>query len=414
MDAEGTRPQDLRIRNCRKLLQILTETESQTVNEIAEKMRLSRTAVQNILAELIQNGMVIEGEKRGSTRMGGKRAASYTIFPEYKYSVFIYLNTSSAVVELNNFALNRRDYRIADLDRLSYPEMVQQLSRLIREMLVATDVEIQDLYGIAIAVSGRVDSENGILLEFTGSDTHGRWGNHRNLSQDLCRCMGCQMDVCLENMCTLSGYASYLSLTQGGTGDCVYVMAHSNGIGATYVKNGQVVKGSHGMLGEIGHITVNYEGSYPCRCGRSGCFESLFYPESIRQRVNQAVAMGLAEGLVTDAICSMDDLLRAAQRGNAYAMSQIWWVGQSFGMLFHNIQLMVDPDCIIFHDAYPIHMDILRQVIEDACEEERKMFLPMPIKVLFDTSLFTEQVRRGAAYYLRNRFLDRTAAGRIR
>ena len=119
MNTEGTRPQDLRTKNCRRLLQILSETDSRTVNEIVARMGLSRTAVQNILSRLIDSGMVMEGKKRSSTKLGGKRAASYTIAPAYKYSFFIYLNSSSAVAELNNFALERLDYQLADLTRLS-------------------------------------------------------------------------------------------------------------------------------------------------------------------------------------------------------------------------------------------------------------------------------------------------------
>ena len=69
---------------------------------------------------------------------------------------------------------------------------------------------------------------------------------------------------------------------------------------------------------------------------------------------------------------------------------------------------MADPDCIIFHDAYSVQLDILHRLIESACADAEKGFLRVPIKILFDTSMFTEQVRRGAAVYLRNRFLDRT------
>ena len=83
----------------------MSEEDSQTVNEIVAKMRLSRTAVQNILAKLTEDGMVIEREKRSSTRQGGKRAASYAISPDYKYSIFIYVSANNAIAELNNFAL---------------------------------------------------------------------------------------------------------------------------------------------------------------------------------------------------------------------------------------------------------------------------------------------------------------------
>lgn len=413
MDAKGTRPQDLRMKNCRRLLQILSETNSQTVNEIVEKMRLSRTAVQNILAKLTQDGMVIESEKRSSTRQGGKRAVSYAISPDFKYSVFIYLNANNAVAELNNFALTRLEYRIVDLSRLSYPEIVQQLAALIRMMLEAAKVDIGKLYGIAIAVSGMVDSEKGVLLEFTGSDTCGKWGHNRALSRDLGACLGCSLDVYLDNMCNFSGYASYLSMAQGEDDSCVYVMAHSCGIGATHIKDGQVIKGSHGLLGEIGHTMVNFENGYPCRCGRRGCFESMLYPESIRLRINRAVEQGIADGLKADEVCSVDSLLRAAQSGNSCAMDQIRLIGQYFAKLFYNIQLMIDPDCIIFHDAFPVQLDTLHQIMEASCREEKERYLKVPIKVLFDTSLFTEQVRKGAASYLRNRFMNRITEKRL-
>lgn len=406
MDAKGTRPQDLRIKNCRRLLQILSETNSQTVNEIVSKMQLSRTAVQNILAKLTEDGMVTEREKRSSTRQGGKRAASYAISPDYKYSIFVYLNANNVVAELNNFALTRLEYRILDLARLSYSEIIQQLGALIRMMLEAENVDMSELYGIAIAVSGIVDSDKGILLEFTGRDIHGEWGHNRTLSKDLCDCLGCDLDVYLDNMCNFSGYASYLAMAQEDD-SCVYVMAHSYGIGATYIKDGQVFKGSHGLLGEIGHTVMNFEDGYPCRCGRKGCFESMFYPESIRSRINRAVEQGFADSLKVDEICSVDDLLRAAQGGNACAEDQIRLIGQYFAKLFYNIQLMVDPDCIIFHDAFPIQLDSLHQIMEISCREEEERYLKVPIKILFDTSLFTEQVRKGAAYYLRNRFMNR-------
>lgn len=408
MNTEGTRPQDLRTKNCRRLLQILSETDSRTVNEIVARMGLSRTAVQNILSRLIDSGMVMEGKKRSSTKLGGKRAASYTIAPAYKYSFFIYLNSSSAVAELNNFALERLDYQIADLTRLSYQEMVQQLAKLILTMLQKARLDIRELYGIAVAVSGMVDAEKGILLEFTGSDTYGGWGQNRNLAQDLCRCLEYDLDIYIDNMCNFSGYASCLSLMGGEAGSCVYVMAHNCGIGAAYVKNGQVERGSHSLLGEIGHVTVDYENGYQCRCGRRGCFEAMLYPENIRQRLNQASDLKKLDGRGIEQINSVDDLLRAAQRGNAYALTQLQLIGRYFAKLFYNIQLMADPDCIIFHDAYSVQLDILHRLIETACADAEKGFLRVPIKILFDTSMFTEQVRRGAAVYLRNRFLDRT------
>ena len=46
---KGTRPQDLRARNSLLILQELSQTAGQTINELSEKLHLSRTAVQNII-----------------------------------------------------------------------------------------------------------------------------------------------------------------------------------------------------------------------------------------------------------------------------------------------------------------------------------------------------------------------------
>ena len=83
----GARPQDMRQKNRRMLLQLLIQAEDRTVNELAAQMNLSRTAVQNILMGLMEKGIVRAGEKRASTLAGGKRAVSYAICPDYRYGI---------------------------------------------------------------------------------------------------------------------------------------------------------------------------------------------------------------------------------------------------------------------------------------------------------------------------------------
>ena len=406
MSTVGTRPQDLRRKNARYMLRLLSETSSLTINEITGRMNLSRTAVQNILSEFIQGGLVEEKEKRASTRLGGKRAASYAICAGYRYSFFLYLSTENVLVELNDFALNQISCRIADVVHFSYEEMVQQVAELIQMMMRTENVLPEQIYGIAAAISGMVDSENGVLLEFTGRDTQSRWGRNRYFAKDLQNQLGFSPDIFVDNMCNFSGYASYLSSTEGGANSCVYILAHSNGIGATFLQNGKIFRGAHNLTGEIGHTAMEGKSYVRCRCGRMGCFESLLYPESIRNAACNAAENGAK--VDPNSIQSMDDLLRLAEKGNAYAAEEVERIGRLFARLFYNIQLMVDPECIIFHDAFPVHSGVLHRALEKACSEEGKHLLKVPIQILFDEGLFTERVRRGAALCLRARFLNQT------
>ena len=45
------------------------------------------------------------------------------------------------------------------------------------------------------------------------------------------------------------------------------------GIGGAIVRDGEIVSGSHGFAGEIGHVSVSLDGPL-CGCGRRGCLET--------------------------------------------------------------------------------------------------------------------------------------------
>jgi len=64
------------------------------------------------------------------------------------------------------------------------------------------------------------------------------------------------------------------------------------GIGGGLILNGRVFRGSHGVGGELGHITLNPFG-YHCRCGNKGCFEAYCGGSYIEERVRQHLAQGI-------------------------------------------------------------------------------------------------------------------------
>ncbi len=74
------------------------------------------------------------------------------------------------------------------------------------------------------------------------------------------------------------------------------LMTIRNGIGAGIFYQGSLVRGAHGMAGELGHFTVVEEG-LTCRCGKQGCLETLVnqdilyrqYLERIRHEEGQTI-----------------------------------------------------------------------------------------------------------------------------
>ena len=95
---------------------------------------------------------------------------------------------------------------------------------------------------------------------------------------------------------------------------------------ARIIANGQLLKGSHSLAGQLGHIIADPNGNL-CGCGRRGCLETFCSGPSIVRQVMQ----GLGEGPMSElrrvdltALCpadAIDRIHRAWMNGDSFARS---------------------------------------------------------------------------------------------
>ena len=80
-----------------------------------------------------------------------------------------------------------------------------------------------------------------------------------------------QTQVLVENDANCSAWAEY----QIGAGigmENLLVISFGTGIGAGLILGGSIFRGSYGLAGEVGHMTLEENGR-PCPCGNYGCWE---------------------------------------------------------------------------------------------------------------------------------------------
>jgi predicted NBD/HSP70 family sugar kinase len=65
------------------------------------------------------------------------------------------------------------------------------------------------------------------------------------------------------------------------------------GIGAGIIMNKEVLPGTRGWAGELGHVTVD-PGGRPCRCGSQGCLEQYAGKEHVEEAGAAGAALGVA------------------------------------------------------------------------------------------------------------------------
>ena len=103
-----------------------------------------------------------------------------------------------------------------------------------------------------------------------------------------------------------------------GSGSFVF-MYMGTGIGCGIVLNDEVVRGTSGNAGEIGHIIVDPDGA-PCDCGLKGCVKSSCIPQVL---VAQAEAAGVLDWTPPSGGSAVQEsfakLCEAADAGNSKA-----------------------------------------------------------------------------------------------
>jgi len=130
--------------------------------------------------------------------------------------------------------------------------------------------------------------------------------------------------VILENDANAAALGEQWMGAGRGVEDLV-LLTLGTGIGGGIVSGGRIIRGSVGMAGEIGHISVVPNGN-PCGCGNQGCLEKHASATAVAA---MADLMQLGENLTSKDVY---DLAKQDSEAGEKAR-QIWQVvGESLGM----------------------------------------------------------------------------------
>lgn len=143
------------------------------------------------------------------------------------------------------------------------------------------------------------------------------------------------------------------------------------GVGSGIVANGQLIYGSDGFAGELGHMIVEPDGR-PCGCGRKGCLETYCSATGV---VRTAIAM-LEESseatslrdIATDKLTSYE-VYKAAMAGDAMAQEVFKQTGRRIGIACANIATFLSPEAFIFFGGLAQAGELLLRPIEEAYNE---------------------------------------------
>ena len=301
----------MRSTNTMSILNHIRVHGGSTRREIQLATGLSWAAVSTIAADLLAQEILVE--KATEERVSGRNPNLLDFNPRRNLSVGAEINMEGLTVVLLDLH-SKVIYEQEEL--LEKPErnaVLNQLTRMIEEVLRINRLERSQLLGIGISVQGSVDKEGAISV-YNHYIRDWRDVPMKALFEEYFGIPVCVMHdpVCIA----LAEQWQHKFLEQE---DFVLIRL-AYGIGMSYMYKGRPLNGHEGSAGEFGHMVVNCNGE-GCSCGNDGCLEAYCSIRGIARRIYEATVSASERAdkpFVDDDILFLKELLvNAAQMANS-------------------------------------------------------------------------------------------------
>lgn len=146
------------------------------------------------------------------------------------------------------------------------------------------------------------------------------------------------------------------------------------GVGSGIVVNGQVVYGSDGFAGELGHAIIDRSPeARQCGCGRKGCLEAYCSATGIvrtaREMLIKDTRPSKLRSLNPDDITGLDVSV-AAKDGDELAIDILRYTGRLLGQACANFALFCSPEAFVFFGGPTKSGELLMKHVREAYDED--------------------------------------------
>ncbi len=313
MQKKGRNLRDVKAGNQFLVLKLICTGQCKSRMDISRKTGLTKMTVTNILQQLLQDKLVCEGPVSMSTSVGRKPVSLYAS-DHAKKSAGVYISRDGIVISL--MSLNAKILKKKEIPIIQEDTSETLLQKIIFGLEYIFKGESKNrILGIGIACIGPLDIENGILLSPT--DFYGI--ENVLLKQTIEEATS--LPVIMNNDMNAAALAEQLYGKGVGLDHFIY-FGITHGVGAGIVANGKLYSGAKGYGGEIGHVSIRYDGPL-CSCGNRGCLEVYASMPVFLKKTRQEAKILNHEGISSMKDLRFSDVVRLAQNGDLFALEKV-------------------------------------------------------------------------------------------
>lgn len=310
------------------LLRLIRTDRASTRSDLRRLTGLSRTAVVSRVDALVEAGLVLLGAELAST--GGRPPGRLVFHAEAGIVLSAAIGRSRS--QLAAFDLAGRELASSSLDHAvgsSADEVMPGVAAHLRGLVEGCEPPVM---AVGLSLPGTVDPVRAVSVD---SPVMAGWDGVE-LAPYLAGA-GWADDVPIYVANDADVLARSERLGHARTFEDLLVVKASTGLGLGIIAGGQVVSGHLGGAGEIGHTKVDAAHGRPCRCGDTGCLETLAGGWSL--------VAGLAEQ--GNEVTHVRDVVGLALGGDAAAKALLRESGRRLGEVLAVAINLLNPQAVV-------------------------------------------------------------------
>ena len=346
---------DIRRHNLSATLKAVRDRQRVTRADLIAESGLNRVTVLHLVNELQEMGLIQESGLAPTGKSG--RPARVLEMSDTALAVgALELNVDHIALKCTSL-----QGRVVFTKRLEVsasdhqPEYVLDLAGdLIRQAESSAAAEDMRIVRVSVGCPAFVDNAEGVVLKSLSLG----WTDVRVIDELEKRSSG-GVAFTLDKLADLAIHAERKN-SEIPSEEGVLLLYGEMGVGGSFQKHSEILRGDAGMGGQFGHLTVNHDGR-PCYCGRAGCLETYVGVAPLSLALESSTGHHLSSAAVR-----VSEALAAVQDGDPAARKELADQGKWLARAVSTLTAIFDPRVIILGG----YLTQLAPLLMPAFEEE--------------------------------------------
>lgn len=215
--------------------------------------------------------------------------------------------------------------------------LFNDLADSVKSYLELEHISFAEVFGFGLGIPGIV--KNGIAISCVNLG----WENV-NIKEELEKALGFFTHVIVLNDANMAAFGEASFCNQEV--ESAVFLTLGTGVGGGIMIHHEIVEGSNGLGGELGHIPLDTIYNFPCSCGLRGCLETLASSKGMIKLAHH-FKNEISTQLTINEALSAKDIIDGAKHKDPLAMKVFETACSALARAMAGLAVIINPDTFI-------------------------------------------------------------------